>query len=112
MVIESTTMQYHIMEEPATRENIIKLLEDLVSENIPMKGGNSYFYRVQRAIYEIFSSLANMYRGNPILTVILIGLPFAFLSIIIYTSCCTDILDAKDEDEEELLQQEEHEKHD
>lgn len=41
-----------------------------------------------------------MYYGNPILTTLLFGLPAAFLSIIIYTTCFSDILDAKDDEEE------------
>lgn len=42
-----------------------------------------------------------MYSGNPILTLLLFGLPTAFLSIIIYASCFSDFLDAKEEDNEE-----------
>jgi hypothetical protein len=42
-----------------------------------------------------------MYYGNPILTLLLFGLPTAFLSIIIYASCFSDFLDAKEEDNEE-----------
>lgn len=41
-----------------------------------------------------------MYKGNPVLTVVLLGLPLGLFSIICYTTCCTDILEAADEDEE------------
>lgn len=41
-----------------------------------------------------------MWRGNPILTSVLFGLPLGFLSLIICSIFCVDILDA-DEDEED-----------
>jgi hypothetical protein len=47
-----------------------------------------------------------MYSGNPVLTILLFGLPTAFLSIIIYASCFSDFLDAKEEDNEEEEEEE------
>ena len=43
----------------------------------------------------------SMYHGNPVLTIVIFGLPLSFLSFIIYSSCCSDILDAVDEEDEE-----------
>lgn len=40
-----------------------------------------------------------MWRGNPVLTSVIFGLPLGFLSLIVYSICCADIMDA-DEDEE------------
>lgn len=39
-----------------------------------------------------------MWRGNPVLTTVLFGLPLGFLSLILYSMCCQDILDAEDEE--------------
>lgn len=41
-----------------------------------------------------------MWSGNPVLTTVLFGLPFGFLSLILYSICCADILDAEEDDEE------------
>lgn len=41
-----------------------------------------------------------MWKGNPVLTAVIFGLPMGFLSLICYSICCADILDA-DEDEGE-----------
>jgi hypothetical protein len=41
-----------------------------------------------------------MWRGNPALTAVLFGLPLGFFSLICYSICCADIMDA-DEDEED-----------
>lgn len=40
-----------------------------------------------------------MWMGNPILTMVLFGLPAGFLSLICYGICCPDILDADDDEE-------------
>lgn len=45
--------------------------------------------------------LVEMWRGNPILTAVLFGLPLGFLSLIIYSIFCADILDADEEDDED-----------
>jgi len=42
-----------------------------------------------------------MWRGNPVLTSVIFGLPLGFLSLIMYSICCADILDADEEDETE-----------
>jgi thioredoxin domain-containing protein 10 len=42
-----------------------------------------------------------MWHGNPVLTAVLFGLPLGFLTLICYSICCSDIMDADDDDEEE-----------
>ncbi len=64
-------------------------------------GGDTFWHRLRRVVYDTITSLVSMYYGNPILTLLLFGLPTAFLSIIIYASCFSDFLDAKEEDNEE-----------
>lgn len=44
-----------------------------------------------------------MWRGNPVLTTVLFGLPLGFLSLILYSICCADILDAEEEEDEGKL---------
>lgn len=43
-----------------------------------------------------------MWKGNPVLTAVLFGLPLGFLSLICYSICCADIMDADDEEEGNL----------
>lgn len=40
-----------------------------------------------------------MWRGNPVLTTLLFGLPMGFFSLIVYSIFCADILDAEEEPE-------------
>ena len=62
-------------------------------------GGNSWIVRIYRSWFEMRSSLASMWKGNPILTLVLFGLPAGFLSLICYNIWCPDIFDADDEEE-------------
>lgn len=52
-----------------------------------------------RLYFETCSSLSEMWKGNPVLTAVLFGLPLGFLSLICYSICCADIMDADDEEE-------------
>lgn len=53
--------------------------------------------------FEAKTSLADMWQGNPVLTMVLFGLPLGFLSLILYSICCADILDADEEEERKYI---------
>lgn len=63
-------------------------------------GGNRIHHRFIRMCYDGYSSVAGMYKGNPVLTLLVFGLPLSFLSIILYSSCCSDVFDAPEENED------------
>lgn len=63
-------------------------------------GGNNFLVRVYRTYFKAKSTLISRWRGNPVLTIVLIGLPFGFLCFILYSCCCADILDAEGDDDE------------
>lgn len=44
-----------------------------------------------------------MWLGNPVLTSLIFGLPLGFLSLIMYSIWCADILDADEDDEQGLF---------
>lgn len=64
-----------------------------------MYGGNTFLVRLYRNYFEAKQSLRDIWRGNPVLTTVLFGLPLGFLSLIVYSICCADIMDADEEDE-------------
>lgn len=112
LVLNSTTNHHHIPEdEPGqlTIEAIDLFLEQIYNQSVPAYGGNSIPVRMYRTYFEARTSLADMWRGNPVLTTVLFGLPLGFLSLILYSMCCQDILDAEDEESEPLLQHEKKE---
>lgn len=65
-------------------------------------GGNSLPVRIYRTYFETKRFLVEMWRGNPILTSVLFGLPLGFLSLILYSIFCADIMDADEEEEDEV----------
>ncbi|KAI4470271.1 protein disulfide-isomerase tmx3 [Holotrichia oblita] len=102
LVLNSTTHHHHIPEDDPTHltpEALDIFLEKILNQTAVIYGGNSLSVKLYRTYFEARTSLADMYRGNPVLTLVLFGLPLGFLSLILYSICCSDILDA-DEDEE------------
>ena len=55
-----------------------------------------------RAYYEAKTNIAEMWKGNPALTAVLFGLPLGFFALICYSICCADIMDADEEEDEEI----------
>ncbi|CAH2039559.1 unnamed protein product, partial [Iphiclides podalirius] len=110
LVLNSTTSHHHLPEDDPilmTPEAVSIFLEQIYNQQAPIYGGNHWPVRIYRGFFEARTTLTNMWRGNPVLTALVFGLPLGFLSLICYSVCCADILDA---DEEEEL--ESHEKKD
>ncbi|GJQ68328.1 hypothetical protein Trydic_g16923 [Trypoxylus dichotomus] len=83
LVLNSTSHHHHIPEDDPghlTPEALDLFLERICNQTAPTYG-------------------VDMYRGNPVLTIVLFGLPLGFLSLILYSICCSDILDADEEEE-------------
>ncbi|CAH0729822.1 unnamed protein product, partial [Brenthis ino] len=110
IVLNSTTSHHHIPDDDPvlmTPEAVAMFLEQIHNQMAPTYGGNNWLVRMYRGFYEARTTLISMWRGNPVLTALVFGLPLGFLSLICYSICCADILDA---DEEEIS--EGHEKKD
>lgn len=106
IVLNSTTFEHHIPDDEPERltENAMQLfLQDIRNEKAKVYGGNSLPIRVYRTYFEGKRYIYDMWHGNPILTVVLFGLPLGFLSLILYSIFCADILDADEDEEEEEL---------
>ncbi|UYV83636.1 TMX3 [Cordylochernes scorpioides] len=107
MVVDSHTYQYHLPEVedghrgPPTPQAVLELLDRILDQTAPAYGGNTYFYRLYSNYFEIKTSLLTMWQGNPLLTIVLLGMPVGVLSIIIYTSCCAGLMEADDDEEYE-----------
>nr|CAD7589611.1 unnamed protein product [Timema genevievae] len=114
LVVNSTTNHHHIPEDDPsqlTPEAITIFLEQIHNQSAPAYGGNTWLVRVYRTYFEARTSLAEMWLGNPVLTAVLFGLPMGFLSLICYSICCADIMDADEEDEGECGDRPEKQQH-
>lgn len=104
LVVNTTSYQHFLPDDDPnqlTAEAMTLFLDDVLAGNAPVYGGSSYTVRLYRAYYEAKSSIYDMWQGNPALTAVLFGLPIGFLSLICYSICCADIMDAEEDDEEE-----------
>ncbi|CAH1962066.1 unnamed protein product [Acanthoscelides obtectus] len=102
IVLNSTTYHHHVPEDDPlimTTEAIELFLERVYNQQAPAYGGNDFAVRLYRAYFNAKTTLADRYRGNPVLTTVLLGLPTCFLSIIMYFCVCQNCLDANEEDE-------------
>ncbi|XP_035227928.1 protein disulfide-isomerase TMX3-like isoform X2 [Stegodyphus dumicola] len=105
LVVNSTTYEYYLPvleedEKVPSPQSILELLDKVKNNSAEAHGGETFFYRLYRTYYGAKTSLMGMWKGNPVLTTVLLGLPLGLFSIICYTTCCTDLLDAGDEDDE------------
>lgn len=106
IVINSSTLEYYMPDvdgPEVTEESIRSLLNDLQKKPITRaaSGGQRMHHRLYRSGFDGFTNVMNMYKGNPVLTILMFGLPLSFFSVIVYVSCCSDMLDADEEEEEE-----------
>ncbi|XP_021924903.1 protein disulfide-isomerase TMX3 isoform X2 [Zootermopsis nevadensis] len=102
LVVNSTTYHHHIPEDDPsqlTAEAVTIFLEQVHNQSAPRYGGNTLPVRLYRTYFKARTSLAEMWYGNPVLTAVLFGLPLGFLSLICYSICCADIMDANDEED-------------
>uniref|UniRef100_A0A1B6MT86 Thioredoxin domain-containing protein n=2 Tax=Graphocephala atropunctata TaxID=36148 RepID=A0A1B6MT86_9HEMI len=106
LVVNSTTNHHHRPDDEPHRLTpaaIHLFLESVLNQSATTYGGNTLPVRLYRRYFEARSSLAEMWRGNPVLTAVLFGLPLGFLSLICYSICCADIMDADDEEEDDEI---------
>lgn len=115
LIVVNTSSYQHFLpnDEPIkmTPEAISLFIDSILEGEAPVYGGSSYTVRLYRAYYEAKTSITEMWKGNPALTAVLFGLPLGFFALICYSICCADIMDAED-DEDELLEPDTHEKTD
>lgn len=104
IVINSTTQHHYLPDDDPlqmTPQALHMFLEAIHNENAIALGGDTYLVRVNRALFELKKSLIEMWRGNPVLTTVIFGLPLGFLSLILYSIFCGDCMVIEDEDEDD-----------
>ncbi|XP_043287811.1 protein disulfide-isomerase TMX3 isoform X2 [Venturia canescens] len=104
IVINTSTSHHHIPDdEPRklTPQAIEMFLDHIHNDTAQKYGGNGWLVQIYRSWFDLKMTLSSMWKGNPVVTVVVFGLPALFLSLICYGICCPDFLDAgEDEDGE------------
>lgn len=104
IALNSTTQHHYIPDDDPlqmTPQALHLFLESISNESATAYGGDTYFVRVNRALFELKRSLREMWRGNPVLMTVIFGLPLGFLSLIIYSIFCGDCLVTEEEQDED-----------
>jgi thioredoxin domain-containing protein 10 len=102
LVYNSTTNEHHLPDDDPlemTPESIEIFLESVYNQSARVYGGDHLSVRTFRAWFELKRLLRDMWKGNPVLTIVIFGLPLGFLSLICYSIFCADILDADEEED-------------
>jgi len=103
IVINSTTQHHYIPDDDPlqmTPQALHIFLESIHNQSAIAYGGDTYYVRLTRALFETKKALKEMWMGNPVLTSVIFGLPLGFLSLILYSIFCGDCLVATDDEEE------------
>ncbi|XP_030560813.1 protein disulfide-isomerase TMX3 [Drosophila novamexicana] len=104
IALNSTTQHHYLPEDDPlqmTPQALHLFLESIGNESATAYGGDTYFVRVNRALFELKRSLREMWRGNPVLMTVIFGLPLGFLSLIMYSIFCGDCLVTEEEQDED-----------
>ncbi|ERL86794.1 protein disulfide-isomerase TMX3 [Dendroctonus ponderosae] len=104
LVLNSSTLHHHQPDEEPARmsaEQIEAFLDRVLNETSPRLGGNGLYLHMARKVFDVKRHLEDMWLGNRFLIMLLFGLPGLFLMLILWASCCTDMLDAAEDDEDE-----------
>lgn len=56
--------------------------------------------KAARKIFDLKRNLEDMWRGNPLFLVVVFSLPTMFFLLILWACCCSDIMDADDDEYE------------
>lgn len=56
--------------------------------------------KAARKIFDLKRNLEDMWRGNPLFLVVVFSLPTMFFLMILWACCCSDIMDADDDEYE------------
>lgn len=64
-------------------------------------GGSGVHLQVARRVFDAKRHLEDMWLGNRFLILLLFGLPGLFLMLILWASCCTDMLDAAEDEDDD-----------
>jgi len=101
--LNTSSYQYALIDIDAKQflndEILDKVLDDIREARIEFFGGDSYFRRFRRPLWEFYRAVIEMFTEAPIISTIIFGLPFGVISIVCYFLCC---FEGSDQSEEEL----------
>ncbi|PVD20463.1 hypothetical protein C0Q70_18619 [Pomacea canaliculata] len=109
LVLEVDPQYYYLPDLPASNITIntfMQFLDGIRNGTVQAHGGNGFFMRVKRLLYDIMTTIISIWQASRWLFLLVFGLPTLIISIICYSLCCMEPLDDSYlEDEEDELRQ-------
>lgn len=82
--------QYSEIKEEFTEQQLVSFLEDVLEGRAKGYGGDSYFQRFYRGIWELLRSIYEIWTTQPIAAILMFGFPLLVFSFLIYMLCIAD----------------------
>ncbi|XP_078607261.1 protein disulfide-isomerase TMX3-like [Branchiostoma floridae x Branchiostoma japonicum] len=108
IVLEPSTESYYLPDTPTAgmaRPQLKGFLRKVISGDAPAHGGNSILQRLKRVLYDFITGITSLFRAQPFIASILLGLPTFVVSFLCYSLCTTEVVDDM-EDEDDLSEDE------
>ncbi|KAL9974978.1 hypothetical protein ACROYT_G012090 [Oculina patagonica] len=82
--------QYSEIKEELTEQQLTSFLQDVLEGRAKGYGGDSYFQRLYRGIWELLKSIYDIWTTQPIAALLMFGFPLLVFTFIIYMLCIAD----------------------
>ncbi|XP_053344199.1 protein disulfide-isomerase TMX3 isoform X1 [Clarias gariepinus] len=114
IVLNTSNEQYFLPSEPMdSLEQLITFIRSVLDGTAQAYGGDGFFQRLKRVVYDARSTIMSVFRSSPVLACFLFGLPLGVISLMCYGICTAEAdddaelskrggqTDEEEEDEEE-----------
>jgi len=82
--------QYSEIKDELTEQQLASFLQDVLEGRAKGYGGDSYFQRFYRGIWELLRSIYDIWTTQPIAALLMFGFPLLVFTFIIYMLCIAD----------------------
>ncbi|XP_073233579.1 protein disulfide-isomerase TMX3-like [Porites lutea] len=93
--------QYSEIKDEFTEEQLVSFLEDVLEGRAKGYGGDSYFQRLYRGIWDLIKTIYEIWTTQPIAALVMFGFPLLVFSFVIYMLCIADPGPEEELDEED-----------
>uniref|UniRef100_A0A4W3HEE2 protein disulfide-isomerase n=1 Tax=Callorhinchus milii TaxID=7868 RepID=A0A4W3HEE2_CALMI len=85
VVLNTSNQQYFVPEKTiGSIQDLVQFINDILEGSAEAQGGDSFFHRVKRMLYDGKSTILSVFKTSPLLGCFLFGLPLGVISIMCY----------------------------
>jgi len=83
-------MQYSEIKDEFTEQKLTSFLDDILEGRAKGYGGDSYFRRLYRGIWDLLKTIYDIWTTQPIAALLMFGFPLLVFAFVIYMLCIAD----------------------